>query len=90
MIEHDPIKETEKLVREIHDIAHRRSRSVIRRYPLLFAFLGVFSFAAIIHGFDGWIDQVGLLHNHPLVLVFLGVLVLILTGTLYSALEKIK
>lgn len=84
----DPLQSIEHMVRDLHDRAGKRTRPVLRRYPLVFAFLLTFSAAAILHGFDLWADDIGLFHEHPSALILIGVAALALTGTLYKALEK--
>jgi uncharacterized membrane protein len=86
----DPLQKIESMVRDIHDRAGKRTQPVMRRYPLLFAFLLVFSAAAILHGFDMWADKLQLFADHPLYLVGVGVLALIITGTLYHSLDKMS
>ena len=86
----DPIHKAENIAREIHDEAGKYTQPVLRRYPLLFSFLLVFSLTAILHGFEMWSDQVGLFENHPSYLILIGVVVLFLTGTLYKALDHSK
>ena len=85
----DPIQHLEKKVKELHDKAGNLTQPVLRRYPLLFAFLLTFSVAAILHGFELWSDGIALFREHPLYLLGLGVVLLALTGTLYKALAKV-
>ena len=87
---HDPIQRVEKMVREIHDTSGKYTQPVLKRYPLLFAFLVVFSVAAILHGFELFSDQIPLFEEHPTVLILIGVLALFLTGMLYKALQKME
>lgn len=87
---HDPIEHAEKIVRGIHDEAGKYAKPTLKRYPLLFSFLIVFSAAAILHGFEMWSDQIELFDRHPALLMGIGVVALFLTGTLYKALEHMK
>ena len=86
----DPIQEFEEIVKEVHDSAGRYTRPVFVRYPLLFAFMIVFSIAAILHGFDLFTDDIPLIKEHPVYLILIGVLALVLTGKLYESLEKMQ
>ena len=86
----DPIREIEEVVKEVHDNAGRYTEPVFKRYPLLFAFLIVFSIAAILDGFRILTDEIPLFQHHPIILILLGILVLLLTGKLYESLEKMK
>jgi hypothetical protein len=86
----DPIKKAEDMVKGVHDGAGKYTKPVLKRYPLLFSFLSVFSFAAILRGFDMWVEQIGLFEEHPAVLILIGVIALLFTGTLYKTLENVK
>ena len=86
----DPIQEIEEVVKEVHDNAGRYTQPVFMRYPLLFAFLVVFSIAAILDGFQRFTDNIPLFRQHPIILMLLGVLALLLTGKLYESLDKMK
>lgn len=78
------------MVHDLHDRAGKHTQPVLRRYPLLFAFLLVFSIASILHGFDVIVDRYELFDKYPVILMAVGVVTLILTGTLYESLKKMK
>lgn len=84
----DPIKIAEEVVRLMDHEANKYARPVFKRYPLVFSFLTIFSAAAILHGFELWADRITLFREKPLVLIALGVLGLLITGTLYKFLRK--
>ena len=86
----DPIKKAEDIVKEMHDGAGKYTKPVLKRYPLVFSFLSVFSFAAILRGFDMWVEQMGIFEEHPVVLILIGVVAILFTGTLYKTLAKVK
>jgi hypothetical protein len=86
----DPLQEAEAIVKEIHDSAGKYTKPVLRRYPLLFAFLVTFSVAAILDGFGLLVEQIELFERHPSSLIISGSFLLLLTGTLYKALDKVK
>ena len=86
----DPIQRIESMVHDLHDRAGKHTQLVLRRYPLLFAFLLVFSIAAIIHGFDLVMDRYELFDKYPVLLMSAGIVTLVLTGTLYESLKKMK
>ena len=90
MNNHDPLQRIESMVRDLHDKAGKHTQPVLRRYPLLFAFLLVFSIAAIIHGFDLTVDRYELFDRYPVALMVIGIVTLVLTGTLYESLKKMK
>lgn len=84
----DPIQQVEHIVKDIHDTAGKYTQPVLSRYPLLFAFLIIFSVSAIMHGFGDLIKRVVFFEEHPGVLMFIGILVLLFAGKLYKWLEK--
>lgn len=83
----DPIQQMEALVRDIHDALSARTRPVLRRYPLTFAFLFVFAVAAILHGFELIVDHTPFFDEYPWTLLAGGVILLFITGSLYRWLE---
>ena len=84
----DPIQGVEKIVREVHDTTSKYTEPVLSRYPLLFAFLIIFSASMIMKGFERIIDQIPFLQEKPALLLLTGILLLTLTGSLYRWLNK--
>lgn len=84
----DPLQKVEEIVKDIHDNAGKYTQPVLSRYPLLFAFLIVFSVSAIMHGFGDLIKHVVFFEKHPGILMAIGILVLLFAGKLYKWLEK--
>jgi len=60
--------------------------STFARFPLLFTLLGAFGVVATLYGFERLIDKIDLLADNPFILLASGVLILILTGSLYKKL----
>jgi len=89
-MQNDPIQHAEEIVRGIHDTSGKYVQSVLRRYPLLFSFLIVFSVAAITDGLRLVFERIELFETHPTYLILLGVLTLFLTGMLYKVLDRMK
>ncbi len=87
---HDPFKRAEQVVLDVHEEVGRYTKPALSRYPILFAFLTIFSFAAILHGFERVMDGIPFVYEHPFVLLLGGVVVLLLTGSLYKVLEKAR
>lgn len=56
------------------------------RFPLLFTMLAAFGLVATLYGFERLIDKVEFLADNPFILLGIGVLTLILTGSLYKKL----
>lgn len=84
----DPIHSVEKIVKEVHDTTSKYTEPVLSRYPLLFAFLVIFSASMIMKGFERIIDRIPFLQQNPILLLLTGILMLTLTGSLYKWLNK--
>lgn len=87
-MEHDPLKKAEEVVKKVNAKSEKISRPVLSKYPVLFGLLIIFSGSAIVHSFEIFFNRIELFHEHPVTLLALGILLLILTGTLYSTLNK--
>ena len=61
-------------------------QSVFRRFPTLFILLVTFGVSATIYGFELLLSQWGLFADRPWLILGMGMLVLIGTGTLYRKL----
>lgn len=64
----------------------RRRQSAFHRFPLLFTLLTTFGLVATLYGFERLIDQIDFLSRNPFILLGVGLLTLIVTGTLYKKL----
>jgi hypothetical protein len=84
----DPIKSVENIVKEVHDNTSKYTQPVLAKYPLLFAFLVVFSVSMIMKGFGDVINQINIFQQKPWLLFVLGIFLLTLTGSLYKWLDK--
>jgi len=84
----NPIEEVEGIIKEFNKVAAKHTRPVWRRYPLLFAFLVTFGMAAILDGLKFILDDSKFFREHPVVLILIGIIILIFTGTLYKVLNK--
>lgn len=65
----------------------QKRQGVFHRFPLLFTMLASFGLVATFYGFEGLIDKIDLLADNPIILLGMGVLTLIATGTLYKKLS---
>lgn len=74
--EHNPL--TDKFV-------HSR-KSAFERFPLLFTLLATFGVALTLYGVEHLINKVKWLTSNPVISLAVGLLLLILTGTLYKKL----
>ncbi len=84
----DPIQSVENIVKEVHDNTSKYTQPVLAKYPLLFAFLVVFSVSMIMKGFGDVINQIKIFQQKPWLLFVLGIFLLTLTGSLYKWLDK--
>ncbi len=84
----DPIQSVENIVKEVHDTTSKYTEPVLARYPLLFAFLVIFSASMIMKGFEKMMSKVTFLQEHPVLLLLTGVVLLTFTGSLYKWLNK--
>jgi surface polysaccharide O-acyltransferase-like enzyme len=66
-------------------LAHRRN-SAFERFPLFFTLLATFGVVATFYGFERLIDKVDWLANNPYILLTVGILTLVVTGSLYKKL----
>ncbi len=69
----------------LHNLNQTR-QSAVQRFPLLFTMLGAFGLVATFYGFEGIIDRIDLFTNNPVILLIVGVVALMVTGTLYKKL----
>lgn len=83
----DPLKELEDLTQEVHTLTEKHAKRASRRYPLTLSLLGTFGLAAVIWGFEGIVKSIPFLDNHPFLLLTIGIVLLIITGSLYTRLD---
>lgn len=81
----DPKRVTEIPRPVVSKLAARRNNS-FSRFPLLFTLLGTFGLVATLYGFERLIDKSDFLSDNPFILLGMGLLTLILTGSLYKKL----
>ena len=73
------INETDKLVEPVR-------RSAFRRFPALFILLTTFGVSATFYGFELLISKLQFLFDRPWLILMVGMVTLIGTGTLYKKL----
>lgn len=87
----EELKEREKaLIEQEKHLAQQisqRREAAFSRFPLLFTLLGSFGLVATFYGFERLIDQFTLLSENPYILLGTGLVILVLTGTLYKKLQ---
>ena len=77
------VKRTESKVEEV--VAPVRQR-VLKRFPIVFLLLVTFGVTATVTGMERLLLQFDILQTHPSVVLVIGLVILILTGTLYKRL----
>lgn len=60
--------------------------SAFRKFPLIFTLLGTFGVVSVLYGVQHLFDKVPYLVNNPILAVIVGLVILLLTGTLYKRL----
>jgi hypothetical protein len=80
------MKQIPKAVQNVENKLANRRDTVFQRFPLLFTLLGTFGVVATFYGFEGIINRVPQLANHPIILLLVGIGTLLVTGTLYKKL----
>ncbi len=84
----DILKKIEDLTAKINQLFGEKGKNVFSRYPLLFALLIVFGFTMVTQGIKDLLSEVSFFQDKPFTMLLIGLLVLIITGTLYKKLEK--
>lgn len=77
---------TEAEERLVHAIRNERVNAEIK-HPLLFGLMTTFGFVSVLYGFEKFIDRIDLLADNPWVLLIIGLLILVATGTAYKKLN---
>ena len=91
------VKEVENIVstvdKTVSNVIHQTDelvdpvrQSAFRKFPTLFILLVTFGVSATVYGFELMLSQWGLFANKPWLILSVGVLVLVVTGTLYRKL----
>jgi len=84
----DLLKKLEDLTAKINQLFSEKGKNVFSRYPLLFALLIVFGVTMVTQGIKDILSEITFFQNSPFVMFLIGMLILIITGTLYKKLEK--
>jgi hypothetical protein len=84
----DLLKKVETLTSHLNRLFNEKGRFVFSRYPLTFALLVVFGATLVSQGMKDLLLQIYFFQNKPLVMLISGIVILIITGTLYRKLNK--
>lgn len=84
----DLLKRAEDLTVEMNKFFHKKGKSVFARYPVMFALLVIFGATLMSQGIKEIILKVSFFKEHPIIMLIAGLLILVITGTLYKKLDK--
>jgi hypothetical protein len=84
----DILKHIEDLSNKINKIMAFRAQAIFHRYPITFGLLILVGVTALHEGLKGLMKNFGLLSISPWYLLVFGLVILIITGTLYKKLDK--
>ncbi len=84
----DPLHHAENLAKESNIYMGKVTKNAFKKYPITFSLLVLFGVTSVMHGYDALIKEIPLFDQHPILLFFIGLVILILTGSLYKRLNK--
>ncbi len=84
----DLLKKVEDLTARMNQIFGEKGRGVFGRYPLTFAILIFFGVIMITDGMKELIKKIPFLKESPFLMLAIGIMILIITGSLYKKLNK--
>lgn len=84
----DLLKKAEEATDEMNKYFQKKGKSVFNRYPVVFALIVVVGATLMSQGIKGLLFEIPFLNSSPLMMFLFGILVLIITGTLYKKLDK--
>ena len=84
----DLFKKVEEATNNLNKHFHVKGESVFNSYPVIFALIVIVGATLMSQGINGLLFEIPFLNNSPLVMFLLGILLLIITGTLYKKLDK--
>jgi len=87
-IDLDILALVEKLSSQVNQAMGQKTKSVFSRYPITFALLILAGVIIVSEGVKGILRDLGVLDINPWYLLFIGLVVLTITGTLYKKLDK--
>ena len=84
----DLLKRVENVTDEMNKYFYKKGRSIFNRYPVIFALVVIVGATLMSQGIKGLLFEIPFLNNSPLMMFLSGIIVLIITGTLYKKLDK--
>ena len=88
MEEIDLLKKVEELTARLNQLFAEKSKNVFGRYPLTFALLIFFGVMMVTEGIKELLREITFFQDKPFTMLFFGILILVITGTLYKKLNK--
>jgi len=83
----DLLRKLEDTTKELNDKLGQKTRPALIRYPITFGLLILFGIVAVNEGAKGLLEKVGFT-DYPVYLLLAGLIVLVVTGTVYKKLIK--
>ncbi len=77
----------ENLEDKLNDITNPVRKKVLNRFPILFTLLTTFGITAVFFGFERILSEIDFLYKRPWLILLIGILILMATGTLYKVLD---
>jgi len=84
----DLLKKIEELTANLNKLFSKNGKPVFSRYPLTFALLIIFGATMVAQGVKDLILKIPFFNDRPLPMILIGIIVLIVTGSLYRKLDK--
>ena len=84
----DILKKVEELTAKVNETFGEKGRLFFVRHPLTLAILVVFGVTMVTEGSRLLLLEIPFLQNNPFTMLLIGLFVLIITGTLYTKLQK--
>ena len=84
----DILLKIERLMGDINNRMSSKNQFIVKRYPLTFAILVLFGVVAVSEGIKGILDKVSFFENSPFHLLFIGLFLLVVLGSVYKKLDK--
>jgi hypothetical protein len=84
----DLLKKVEELTAKVNQIFGDKSKNVFARYPLTFALLILFGVTLVTQGIKDLLLEISFFQHKPFTMLLAGLIILIITGTLYKKLKK--
>lgn len=81
------IRKLEAMGDSLSGQAKRLRDNTFARFPILFLFLSTFGLVTTLYGFEKIIDQIRFFEENPLMVLVAGIIILIITGSLYKRLN---